>query len=536
MQSDAITETNPSVWQNTQSRKLPKLERHLETDVCIVGAGISGLSTAYQLLKRGVKVVVIDRQDLNHNETGHTSAHLTNALDDGFQRLKGLFGADGVKLAYESHGRAIDEIEKICREENIECDFKRVDGYLFLGPKTEKGYLEQELKVIREAGGTDVTLVNDTPAFGLGTALKFPHQAQFHPAKYINGLTAAILRRGGQIYSHTSAQHIEDAPTPHVTTENQCVISAENIVMATNVPVNNVVISHVRLAAYRSYVIGIEVPAKSIPAMLLWDTADPYHYVRLYHQPGRDVDLLIVGGADHRTGQDEHPEKHFDELKQWAKKVLHVDGYVASRWSGQIIEPADSLALIGRNPGSEHVFIDAGDSGHGLTHGTIAGMLLADLITGVENPWEKLYNPSRLTLNWRAQSSFLSENLNTARQYLDWLTPGDVEFEEDVDTGEGAIVRDGLKKIAVYRDEDGQLHRFSAECPHMKGVVHWNSAEKSWDCPCHGSRFDKFGKVINGPAMEDLKAATGAPLTAAPEKIQDENYQPNVDWSPNALT
>jgi Rieske Fe-S protein len=249
-----------------------------------------------------------------------------------------------------------------------------------------------------------------------------------------------------------------------------------------------------------TYVIGARVPAGSVPRVLGWDTGDPYHYIRMQE------DWLIVGGEDHKTGQASDTPERYARLEAWARKRFPMMGPVELNWAGQVMETQDYLAFIGRNPmDHENVYVCTGDSGMGLTHGTIAGMLISDQILGRPNPWASLYDPSRVTL--RAASEFARENANVALQYGDWLTGGDVDSVDEVRPGTGAILRRGLEKIAVYRDEQGRVHERHAKCPHLGCVVHWNPAETTWDCPCHGSRFDRYGKVINGPANRDLAPA-----------------------------
>ena len=271
---------------------------------------------------------------------------------------------------------------------------------------------------------------------------------------------------------------------------------------------------HTKQAPYRTYVIGARVPRGSVPTMLLWDTPDPYHYIRLQavggdtdtSDAGDAYDVLIVGGEDHKTGQAEDFAERFLHLEEWTRERFPMVESVEFRWSGQVMEPVDGLAFIGRNPlDSDNVYIATGDSGNGMTHGTIAGMLITDLILGRSNEWETLYQPSRISL--RAGVEFAKENLNVAAQYADLLTGSDVESVGDIAPGAGAVLRRGLSKVAAYRDEQGALHECSAICPHLGCVVAWNDAEKSWDCPCHGSRFDPVdGHVINGPAISALAA------------------------------
>jgi nitrite reductase/ring-hydroxylating ferredoxin subunit len=277
-------------------------------------------------------------------------------------------------------------------------------------------------------------------------------------------------------------------------------------VVATNTPVNDRVAIHTKQAPYQTFAIGLEVPHGSVPKGLYWDTLDPYHYVRLQSLPGdqsMETDVLIVGGEDHKSGQADDTKARFARLEHWTRARFPMAGEVRFQWSGQVMEPVDGLAFIGRNPlDAPNVFIATGDSGMGMTHGTIAGLLLTDLIMGRPNRWAGLYDPSRVTP--RAVGEFAKENLNVALEYGQWLTGGDVDSAAQIPYGQGAVLRRGLTKVAVYRDEQGQLHEFSAVCPHLGCLVAWQSTEQIWNCPCHGSRFDAYGGVISGPANSDL--------------------------------
>lgn len=479
------------------------LDRDIETGICIVGAGISGLSIAYELTRRGHNVVVLEDGPLVSGETERTTAHLSNALDDRYLILERLHGEQGARLAAESHGAAIDYIEQAVHREQIDCDFERLDGFLFAAPEHDKEYLQQELEAAHRAGLDRAEMVSQAPLrhFDTGPALRFPRQGQFHPLRYLNGLLQAIIQRGGQLYAHTHASEIHDGTPCVVRTESGRVIRADAVVVATNAPVNDRVTMHTKQAPYRTYVIAAEIPRGSVTRALFWDTSDPYHYVRLQDYGERE--LLIVGGEDHKTGQEEHPEQCWESLIEWTRGKFPTAGEIAFRWSGQIIEPIDGLAFIGRNPADKHVYIVTGDSGHGITHGTIGAMLISDLITGRENRWKELYDPSRRTL--RAAGDFARENLNVAARYGEWATPGDAKSVDDIMPGCGAVLRHGLTKTAVYRAEDGSVHECSAVCPHLGCIVGWNDVEKTWDCPCHGSRFDRFGSVLNGPAITDLE-------------------------------
>jgi nitrite reductase/ring-hydroxylating ferredoxin subunit len=287
-----------------------------------------------------------------------------------------------------------------------------------------------------------------------------------------------------------------------VETERGHVILASASVVATNSPITDYVVTHAKQAPYRTLAIAARVPAGSVPDALYWEEADPYLYIRL--QPWDGHDWLIVGGEDYKTGQKEDDDDRLRRLEQWTRQAFPMVEAVEHRWSGQVLEPSDGLAYIGPNPdGAENVYIITGDSGHGMTHGTLGAILVSDLVLGRENPWRELYDPRRVSL--KSVKELAKENLNVAVQYAAWVLPGDVSGEDDVPAGEGRVVRRGARLLAIYRDEGGAVHRRSAACTHLKCIVNWNQLEKSWDCPCHGSRFDPYGAVLNGPAMKPLE-------------------------------
>ncbi len=505
MKSDAGETT--SLWMATSELLVPpRLTADAGADACIVGAGIAGLTTAYMLAQAGKSVVVIDDGPVAGGETSRTTAHLSNALDARYYQLARWHGEEGARLAAESHTAAINAIEDIVAAERIDCDFARVDGYLVVPPGESTQPLRDELDAGHRAGLCGVRYVERLPydAYNFGPALHFPNQAQFHILKYMVGLTAAFTRRGGRLFT-ARAQTIEGGATARVTTAEGLTVTAGGIVVATNTPINDLVAVHTKQAAYRTYVIGARVSRGVIPAMLLWDTPDPYHYVRVQRaEAGGDAhDVLIVGGEDHKTGQADDADKRYQRLEAWTRERFPAIERIEYRWSGQVMEPVDGLAFIGRNPmDAGNVLIATGDSGHGMTHGTIAGLLLTDLVLGRHNAWASLYDPSRKTL--RSGGEFVSENLNVAAQFVDLVTPGEVSSVDEIGPGTGAILRRGLTKVAGSRDDAGQLQELSAVCTHLGCIVDWNDEEKTWDCPCHGSRFARDGHVVNGPAITGL--------------------------------
>lgn len=497
-----------SVWMDTAEVPVESpLKERITADVCIVGAGIAGMSAAYLLAREGKSVVVLDDGPIGGGMTQRTTAHLVNALDDRFFELERLHGVEGARLAAESHTAAINAIEAIVAQESIKCEFERLDGYLFVPPRDSRKILDDELAAVHRAGLTDIEKVDRVPwaSYDTGPALRFPRQAQFHPLKYLAGLAKAIKEKGGRIYTQTHAKEIEGGKKTRVEAAGGGVVTANAVVVATNTPVNDLIAMHTKQAAYQTYVIGARIPRGSVKRALYWDTPDPYHYIRIESVgKGADAhDVLIVGGEDHKTGQKDDAGKRFAALERWTRRRFPMVEDIEYRWSGEVMEPVDGLAFIGRNPmDSDNVFIATGDSGNGMTHGTIAGLLLTDLILGRKNEWESLYDPSRITL--RALPEFAKENLNVAVQYTDLIVAGDVESIDEIKPNSGAVISRGLSKVAVYRDGDGVIHERSAVCRHLGCIVNWNSLEVSWDCPCHGSRYDALGHVIQGPANSDL--------------------------------
>ena len=510
----------PSIWQLTADIPVPpQLVGDTTADVCVIGAGMAGLSTAYELALRGLSVVVLDDGAIGGGETGRTTAHIVTAFDDYYHEVEKMHGEEASRLLGDSFRAGVERIASIVEMERIDCDFTRVDGWWFVpqGRNEDVKLLQDELEAAKRAGFSDVELGHTWPLAKVipGDAppavLRFPRQAQFHALRYLGGLASAIVARGGRIFTgahvtevHDAGKHAEKDNVCVVVTEGGARVRARDVVVATNTPINDRVVMHTKQAPYRTYVIAARVARGVVPAGLYWDTLDPYHYIRLLGGHGAEAaqdDVLIVGGEDHKTGQEEDENTHFEALERWTRARFPISD-VTARWSGQVLEPVDYVACIGRNPGDDHVYIATGDSGNGITHGAIAGLLLRDLVTGVENPWTKLFDPSRVSL--RATPTWISENANVARQYVDLVSPGEVDSVDDVPPGQGRILRDGVRKLAVHRSESGTLTVLSAVCTHLGCIVDWNAAEKTWDCPCHGSRFDPYGAVVNGPAITPL--------------------------------
>lgn len=498
-----------SLWLATETApKFPPLMDDAHADVCIVGAGIGGLTTAYILACEGKKVIVIDAIGVGAGETGRTTAHFFPP-DEWYASIEDSFGSEHAAQISSSFSEATDLVESIIARENIDCDFERLSGYLYSFAENGRAEIDNEYQAAQRAGAKPA-LLDQVPglSFDTGPCIEFQNLAQFHPLKYLDGLSHALINRGGEIFCGTRATEIESTDDGHFVHTNGGKISAASIVVATNTPFHKEsVFLHTKQAAYQTYVIGVRVPKGSVPRILLWDTGDPYYYVRLAEDDNEpDFDILVVGGADHKTGDDKHPEHRYHELENWVRERFPMALSVAYRWSGQVMEPADGVAYLGRNPmGDKNIYIITGDSGNGMTHCTIGAMIISDLIGGRTARWEALYSPKRKVTH--GFSEFVTEQTDTLAKYGEWLTPGEVNSPDQIECGEGAIIRKGIHKLAVYRDETGSLHSLSAKCTHLGCVVHFNSAERSWDCPCHGSRFSTNGDVLHGPATSPLNKA-----------------------------
>jgi glycine/D-amino acid oxidase-like deaminating enzyme/nitrite reductase/ring-hydroxylating ferredoxin subunit len=498
-----------SFWLASASMpSFPPLPGPCEADVCVVGGGIAGLTTAYLLSRDGMRVVLIEAFELASGESGRTTAQFVPP-DDYYCEIEKSFGLDGAKKVAQSFQSATDLAESIAHSEAPDCGFERLDGYLYCLPGQDRELLDREL-VSAQKIGVAVEQLPRVPglSFDTGPCVRYAGLGQFHPARYLSGLAQACARQGVRVHCGTRALGIKGSGKSQTVETPHGDIRADAVVVATNTPFNDRVVMHTKQSGYRTYVIALDVPKGSVPRILLWDTGDPYYYLRLESPPADTAsELLIVGGADHKVGQDSHPAHRWGEIEKWVRERFPMAGAVRHRWSGQVMEPADGVAFFGRNPmGDANIYVITGDSGTGMTHCTAGAIAVSDMIMARPNPWSDLYDPSRKAFH--GLGDFVKEQANTLAQYKDLLTGGDVESADQIQPGEGAVLRQGLSKLAVYRDESSALHVRSAICTHLGCIVAWNAAEKSWDCPCHASRFGVDGEVLHGPAGAPLAAET----------------------------
>jgi glycine/D-amino acid oxidase-like deaminating enzyme/nitrite reductase/ring-hydroxylating ferredoxin subunit len=512
------SEKTVSLWMDTEVARASVLDTHASADAVIIGSGIAGLSVAYELAVSGLKVIVLDRGPIGKGMTSRTTAHLAPVCDDS---MKSLTKRRGVKAATDFHrsqAEGVDRIEEIQAAEEIDCDFRRVPGYLFPAGGTTRADLEEEMEACREAR-VPVEKASGLPFKGKESTgcLRFPHQATFHPLLYLRGLARAIERRHGRLFAESCVAEIEEAASGvTVITAAGNRVRAGTAVVATNSPINDRFAIHTKQAPYRTYAMAVELGDAELDDALYWDTLDPYHYVRLQPMP-RSRPVLIVGGEDHKTGATDDGERRFRRLETWIRRLVPKLGKITHRWSGQIMDTIDFAGFIGKNPGDSRIYVSTGDSGQGMTHGAVAGLLIAGAIVGKPRKWAEVYEPSRKPVGGAV--TFVSENTTVLKSFAEYVAPGEVNSLDKIERGQGAIVRQGLAKIAAYRDRHDKLHLRSAVCTHLGCHIHWNSLEKCWDCPCHGSHFGVDGEALNGPAVRALAEVALRPAAKAKKTV-----------------
>jgi len=487
-----------SLWLDTaKAPRFPKLSQTVEVDVLVVGGGITGITTARLLKDAGLKVAVVDRQSVGGGETGHTTAHLTYVTDARLGELAKRVGEARAQAFWDAGRAAMGRIARLVNDLEIDCALRTVPGYLVeaMG-RDDRPSLERDV-ALADKLGFDAAFLTEDPFFAR-PAVRFPNQLKFHPLAYLYAVARTIPGAGSHIFGQTVA---EIEPDKHRMVTAGGAIKYDALVAATNVPIQGergtlgAALFQTKLALYSTYAIAAEIPCQ--PEALFWDTNDPYLYLRF--EKTKDGCMVIIGGEDHKTGQEDSTEECFARLEATLKKLL-PPARPQYRWSGQVVETPDGLPYIGEV--GERQFAATGFSGNGITLGTFSGMLIRDLITGKPNPWKELFDPRRKATAdpWE----YVRENVDYPVHLLaGHLRPAGAL--EDIRRCSGGIVRVDGKKCAVYVDEHGQRTMLSPVCPHLGCLVAWNDAEKTWDCPCHGSRFLAEGGLLAGPAESGLE-------------------------------
>ena len=483
------------------------LDRDISVDVLVIGGGITGITAAYLIKKSGKTVALIDRRRLASVDTGHTTAHLTHVTDLRLLELEKNFGRDHARAVWDAGRAAIWQVEELVDAEQIDCEFKWVSAYLHSpgagGGKSRLNAddLRKDAELASELG-FDARFLDRVPFAGT-PGIEFEGQALFHPRKYLRALVERIPGGSCFVFEHTDAEEVEEAG-PIVVKARGHRITCDYLVVATHNPLVgkaslvSATLLQTKLALYTSYVVAGRLPSGSLPAGSFWDTADPYSYLRVDRHGQQD--LVILGGEDHKTGQADPLECYARLERRLREQVPGVD--VTHRWSGQVIETNDGLPFIGET--AERQFVATGYGGNGMTFGTLAGMMARDAVVGRSSPWRELFDPGRTRIRgglW----DYITENKDYPYYLIrDRFTGVEGQTLRRLRRGEGKILELDGERVAAYRDADGHVTRLSPICTHMGCVVAWNAAERTWDCPCHGSRFEAKGKVLSGPAESPL--------------------------------
>jgi glycine/D-amino acid oxidase-like deaminating enzyme/nitrite reductase/ring-hydroxylating ferredoxin subunit len=502
-----------SIWKETGRPSFPRVSQSSHYDVLIIGAGITGLSAALLLKEAGRKVCVIERGRIGSGDTGSTTAHLTLVTDVRLRDLVKTFGKEDAQLVWLGGAAAIDAIEHIVARHSINCRFRRVPGFLHASldrdasddrdTSNEQNELRDESELMRELG-FEAAFLDQVPIVKR-PGIRIPNQAKFHPLDYLSALARAVDGDGSSVFEHSNVDDF-DADTNAALVGPHKII-CDYLIIATHVPLMGKAgligstILQTKLASYSTYVIGGRVPGGRLPEALFWDTSDPYNYLRVDALDSHDY--IIFGGEDHKTGQETDTESHYARLETRLRELL-PEIRIDHRWSGQIIETNDGLPYIGET--AERQFALTGCAGNGMTYSTLGALMARDRVLGRDNPWSDLFSVGRAKIRgglW----SYLRENLDFPAYFLrDRLAHPDNDSLEELAPGEGTVLKLDGKRIACARDDKDGLTQVSAVCTHMGCLVRWNSAEQTWDCPCHGSRFRPDGSVLAGPAESPLEA------------------------------
>lgn len=490
-----------SPWQ--QPDQLPVMHNNASTvyDCLIIGAGITGLTAALQLQLAGKRTLIAEAFTIGYGTTGGTSAHINTFADTTYTEAESAFGKEGAQKFADAVKGGLNIIHNYVEQYSINCDFEIKPGYLYAEDEKQVKQLDDIYNGAVKVG-VPVKYVTDVPTnVSYQKALKFDEQAQFHPIKYLQALAQQYLKAGGIILGHTKVDEVESGDEIHVAKANGISIKAKNIIYATHMP-PGINVLNLRCAPYRSYVLGVKLKDDKYPDALVYDLQEPYHYVRTHVVNGEK--LLIIGGNDHKTGHDDE-EAAFAALEEYTRRYYKVDE-VKYRWSSQYYVPVDGLPYVGQMPDRPNgIYCATGFNGNGMMLGSISGALLADLVLGNDNPLAELFNIKRFK-PIDGFTEFVKENADVAWHFIaDRFKAEEIKALNELAAGSGKLIEIDGKNVAAYRDEQGILHTLSSVCTHMGCTVKWNAFEKSWDCPCHGARFDIEGNVITGPAVVNLE-------------------------------
>ncbi|MGB8194574.1 MAG: FAD-dependent oxidoreductase [Chitinophagaceae bacterium] len=500
MQRDGTT---TSLWQRSmpdyvsQNKAIPQEI----FDILIVGGGITGLATALLLQKAGKSCIVAEAHTLGFGTSGGTTAHLNTFMDSSYDKVISDFGENNAQLLAEVARKALNLIADNIREHDIECEHRQLPAYVYSQNEDQTKELDKIIEGSRTAG-LDIDYVNEIPVpIPFEKAAVIEDQAQFNPTKYLFGIAKAFEAAGGVIIQGCRVEGVEENNVLEAAT-GMGTIKARHLIYATHIP-PGVNLLHFRCAPYRSYAMAVKLKDDKYPEALAYDMYDPYHYHRTQEVNGEL--FLIVGGEDHKTAHEENTEACFTKLESYIRTNYHVQS-IANKWSSQYFEPADGLPYIGHLPGgAQNMWVATGFGGNGMTYSHVAALVFHEIFVARESQYADLFNPNRIK-PVAGFTNFVKENADVVTHMIGgYFSHEKLESLAELAPGEAKVVKYEGHRVAIYKDESGKLHAVNPVCPHAKCSVGWNTAEKSWDCPCHGSRFSFDGELLTGPARSDLE-------------------------------
>ncbi len=489
-----------SLWiDTTLDTNYPVLEQNIEVDTVILGGGIVGITTAILLKDAGQTVAVVEMHKIVKSVTGHTTAKVSALHGLKYHKLLRNFTEKKARVYAEANMTAIEKVASLVQQRSIDCDFKRTSAYTYTELDNNLGEIKRELEATQKLG-LPTSFVVDTPLpFEIKGAVCLDNQAQFHPRKYLLALANSIPGDGSHVFENTRAFSTEEGE-PCVVSTNQGDIRAKNVVLATAFPFHDTGHFYAKLYPYCFYLTGMHIK-NDVPEGMYYSDDGGSHSIR--NQPTDDGLLLIVGGGHHKTGQGGDTFKRYQEVEDYARERFDTKS-VNYYWSTEDYSTPDMVPYIGKAPKTNHIYMATGFAGWGMTNSTVSAMLISDLILGRDNPWASFFDPSRHDIA-QYGGTFMAEGINIVEQYgKEYLTSFEKMDPADLAEGEGKLIRADDKKIAAFKDDEGKIYTLSPSCVHMGCLVSWNAAERTWDCTCHGSRYNFNGEVIHGPATGDL--------------------------------
>ncbi len=498
-----MTTTTPrateSMWLATaEPTAYPSLDADLDVDVAIIGGGIAGITAALVLKRDGARVAVLERGVVGGGATGFTTAKVSALQATMYTDVRELHGDLGAAAYAAASLAAVERVDALVREEDIDCGWERTSAFTYAADADQVEAVEREAEAAG-AAGLAVALTSDTPLpYPVPCAVRLDGQAQFHPVRYVRGLAAAVEGDGSHVFESTAVRAVDEGSPCRVRTLDGTTLTARDVIVATNYPLLDRGLFFARMKAARSYVVAARVHG-AVPEGMFITAGRPSRSLRM-HRDGEDT-WLLVGGEGHLTGSEDAQPERYAALERFAREHFDVVD-VPYRWSTQDGMPADKLPYIGPyTPVSKHLLVAAGFQKWGMTSATIAATVLADRLAGRENPYADAFDPNRITV--RSAPEVAKAQVWVARHMIgDRLAPAQAGSTGEVPAGEARVVRTGLGKTGVFRDDKGVAHGVSLRCTHLGCLLHFNDAERSWDCPCHGSRFGIDGEVLAGPAVK----------------------------------